>query len=276
MVKKPIFIISLVGLLIAHLLPDGFLYAQEPILQMEPRFGEILDSAGMEGSILIYDENRNFFYSNDFTWAMAGRLPASTFKIPHSIIALETSVVRDSNHILIWDGQERYMDSWEKDLHLADAFRLSCVPCYQEIAQKVGTDQMVQELERIGYGGMDVRTENLTVFWLEGDSRIDQFEQVDFLQRLYRGKLPIRKENLETIRGMLYLESFHGHRLSGKTGWAIRNGQNNGWFVGYLETGKNVLFFATNVKPGVDFSMDLFPVLRREVTEQALEFLLTL
>ena len=46
----------------------------------------ILDSANVAGSILIYDLKQYFFYSNDFKWSKKGRLPASTFKIPNSII----------------------------------------------------------------------------------------------------------------------------------------------------------------------------------------------
>src|SRR5690606_23413109 len=51
---------------------------------------KILDTAHVEGSILMYDVGNNIFYSNNYDWAKVKRLPASTFKIPNSIIALET------------------------------------------------------------------------------------------------------------------------------------------------------------------------------------------
>lgn len=47
-------------------------------------FDKILDSFQVNGSILIYDNDKNTFYSNDFDWAKNGKLPASTFKIPNS------------------------------------------------------------------------------------------------------------------------------------------------------------------------------------------------
>ena len=57
----------------------------------------ILDSSNVIGSIMVYDAQKQLYYSNDFKWANTGRLPASTFKIVNSIIALETGVVEDEN-----------------------------------------------------------------------------------------------------------------------------------------------------------------------------------
>lgn len=91
-------------------------------------FQSIIDSAKVEGSVLIYDSQKDIYYSNNFKWANIGKLPASTFKIPNSIIALESGIVENDNTLLKWDGKKRYLKIWEKDLTLKDAFRLSCVP----------------------------------------------------------------------------------------------------------------------------------------------------
>ena len=69
---------------------------------------------------------------------------------------------------------------------------------------------------------------------------------------------------------MIVLEEKDGYKLSGKTGWSIRNGNNNGWFVGYVESSKGVQFFATNIVPSEKFNMDLFAMIRREITMKAL------
>ena len=61
------------------------------------------------------------------------------------------------------------------------------------------------------------------------------------------------------------------YKLSGKTGWSVRNGFDNGWFVGYLEVGDNIYFFATNVEPGDQFDMDMFSKIRKTVTFDALK-----
>ena len=79
-------------------------------------FDKILDSFQVNGSILIYDNDKNTFYSNDFDWAKNGKLPASTFKIPNSIIAVELGIIENDTTILKWNGEQRKMDIWEKDL----------------------------------------------------------------------------------------------------------------------------------------------------------------
>ena len=70
-------------------------------------FNTIIESTDVKGSILIYDFENNKYYSNDFQWAEKGNLPASTFKIPNSIIALETGVVENDSTLFKWYGEKR-------------------------------------------------------------------------------------------------------------------------------------------------------------------------
>jgi|GEM_PF-5467902 len=70
-------------------------------------FQSIIDSANVEGSILVYDLQKDVYHSNDFDWASKGNLPASTFKIPNSVIALETGVVENDSTLFKWDGEKR-------------------------------------------------------------------------------------------------------------------------------------------------------------------------
>ena len=60
-------------------------------------------------------------------------------------------------------------------------------------------------------------------------------------------------------------------KLNGKTGLSIRNGSNNGWFVGYLESKKSTYFFATNIEPKEGLDKQLFLGLRKEITLKALK-----
>ena len=67
-------------------------------------FQKLIDTAGLKGSILLYDAHKAIYYSNDFEWATTGQLPASTYKIPNSIIGLETKEV-DESTIFKWNGE---------------------------------------------------------------------------------------------------------------------------------------------------------------------------
>ena len=117
-------------------------------------FQALIDSADMNGTIVIFDTKQNTYTSNDFKWAETGFLPASTFKIPNTLIALETVVLRDENTILKWNGEKHWMEAWNKDLTLKEAFHASCVPCYQEIARKIGVERMNRYLKSFDYPEM--------------------------------------------------------------------------------------------------------------------------
>ena len=135
---------------------------------LSPELQPIFDSLDVVGSVLIYDLKNDTFYSNDFKWAQKGKLPASTFKIANSIIALETGVVKSDSSLFKWDGEKRFMKEWEQDLILRDAFHFSCVPCYQDIARKIGEERMNSYLTKLNYGDMRVNSSNnATACWMD-------------------------------------------------------------------------------------------------------------
>lgn len=236
---------------------------------LSPQFQKILDDAGVKGSILIYNLDKETYYSNDFEWANTGKLPASTFKIPNSIIALETGIVENDSIVFEWDGQQRALPLWEKDLSFKEAFQLSCVPCYQEVARNIGAERMNSHLDEFGYGAMKVDATNIDMFWLEGESAISQFQQIDFLERFYKKQLPISSRTILILQEIMVMEANVKYTLRGKTGWSISNNINNGWFVGYLETREDIFFFAANVEPKKSFDRDRFIALRKDVVYDA-------
>ncbi len=239
---------------------------------IKPEFQAILDSANVNGAILIYDLQENMYYSNDFEWAEKGQLPASTFKIPNSIIALETGVVESDSTLFKWNGEPRAYKTWEQNLILKDAFQLSCVPCYQEIARKIGATRMIEYVTVFNYGSIQIDSASIDNFWLAGDSKINQLQQISFLKQFYQSELPISKRTERIMKKIIILEENSDFKLSGKTGWSNNNEINNGWFVGFIEAGNNeVYFFATNIEPKEGFNLDLFPVIRKEVTYKALK-----
>ena len=231
---------------------------------------DIIDSSKVSGSVLIYDPQNLTYYSNDFEWAEKGKLPASTFKIPNSIIALEIGIVQDEKTILKWDGERRNLKIWEQDLSFRDAFQYSCVPCYQEIARKIGEEKMSEFLTELDYEKMVFDSNSIDWFWLVGESAISQFQQIDFLERFYNGKLPISERTISVMKRMMLLKNNGDYALSGKTGWSFYKEIDNGWFVGYVTKNNEVYYFATNIEPMESLNMELFPGLRKEITMEAL------
>ncbi len=231
----------------------------------------LLDAAKVEGTILIYDINKNTYYANDFDKAKQGALPASTYKIPHSIIGLETGILKSDGVAFIWDGTKRTFAAWEKDLSLREGFQKSCVPCFQELARKIGVRRMKESLEKLHFGKMDVTATTITDFWLTGVSKISPFQQIDFLKRFYKKSLDISEATYTTLRSIMILEKNETYTLSGKTGLVIQNKVPLGWFVGYLEKGNQVYFFATKITPKMKgMPVKQISLLRKKLTISAL------
>jgi len=220
---------------------------------------------------LIADPSKGrYFGYNPSLWD-SGYLPASTFKIPNTLIGLETEI--DTGYIFKWNGEKRRLPQWDKDLTLPEAFRVSCVPCFQELARKTGPDRMISFLEKMKYPGMDVHQDNIDLFWLEGKSRITPRQQLEFITRLYEETLPLKKSTMQAMKKIMVIESTTDYKLSGKTGWAVRNGNNYGWFTGWLETDGGVYFIATLVEPVDQTETVDFAAARKLVTMDVFRFL---
>ena len=129
-------------------------------------------------------------------------------------------------------------------------------------------------LAKFEYGNMLVDSTNLDVFWLEGDSKITPFQQIDFLERFYYQRLPIAESTVSVVKSIMFQGVFQGAKIYAKTGWAIRNGLNSGWYVGFAEKETKVWFFAVNVDPKQGFNMDEFPAVRKIIAMKALERLI--
>ncbi|MCB0736712.1 MAG: class D beta-lactamase [Bacteroidetes bacterium] len=233
---------------------------------------DILDKAKVKGSVLIYDEDADTYYSNNFERARNGFLPASTFKIVNSILALETGVVWDFDTEIKWDGVVRDMKIWNGDMSFYDAYHKSCLPCYQQLARQMGYETLSKKLATFNYGKMQFDESDFDKFWVEGSSRITQYEQIDFLKRLVHMKLPASERTYGLVRKLMILDQNEDFILRGKTGWSIRDGFNVGWFVGFVEPREGGrYYFATNIEPQEAFKMELFAKVRYEITYEVLK-----
>ena len=147
-----------------------------------------------------------------------GKLPASTFKIPNSIIALETGVVEDPDKdVFKWDGVTRSIEAWNKDHTLRSAIAASAVPVYQEIARRIGAERMQKYLDLFDYGNRDIGG-GIDQFWLTGNLRIDPMQQIDFVDRLRRGVLPVSKRSQDLMRDILPVTKVGDATIRAKSG----------------------------------------------------------
>nr|WP_240067734.1 OXA-198 family carbapenem-hydrolyzing class D beta-lactamase OXA-1056 [Pseudomonas aeruginosa]UKC75978.1 class D beta-lactamase OXA-1056 [Pseudomonas aeruginosa] len=221
---------------------------------------------GMKGTIVISSlHNEKTFIYNE-PRANLKFSTASTFKILNTLISLEEKAISGKDDVLKWDGHIYDFPDWNHDQTLESAFKVSCVWCFQELARRVGAEKYRNYLRESAYG--ELREPFMeTTFWLDGSLQISAIEQVDFLKKVYLRTLPFNATSYETLRQIMLVEKTPAYTMWAKTGWATRVKPQVGWYVGYVETPKDVWFFATNIE--IRDEKDL--PLRQKLTRAALQ-----
>ena len=202
---------------------------------------EVFKKYKVEGTIVIESLNKKKI--NIYNDKRASELfsPASTFKIPHSLIALNEGIVKKDS-VIVWDKKIREYESWNKDQILLTAFKSSCVWCYQEFASKIGVEKYKKYLKELNYGNKKIG-DDVTRFWLDESLEITTFEQIKFLKRFYTNNLPFKIEDINLLKEIMIDEKNENYTIRAKTGWEGKYG----WYVGYVETKDDVWFFAMNI-----------------------------
>lgn len=174
-------------------------------------------------------------------------VPASTFKIPNSLIAFETGAVADADTIVPYGGVPTRNPAWNRDMSLRDAMPVSNVPVFQQVARRVGLAAYRDWLGRLDYGSRDPGTV-VDRFWLEGPLTISAIEESRFNLRLARGALPASARAQALTRDIVRLETEGGATLYGKTGWFVKSGETSiGWWTGWVERGSRIHAFTLNI-----------------------------
>lgn len=217
----------------------------------------------INGSILIESVDRKVKYQYNLN-DKENFIPASTFKIPNTLIILEEGLIQNQFESIKWDGKEREYAPWNKDQTLKSAFQYSCVWCYQRYAKQIGDKKYHTYLRKFNYGNL-LTGSDLTRFWLDGELRISVKGQINFLHKVYAEELPIKKDHIKTLKSIMLSEEHENYKVWSKTGWSGKDG----WYVGYLATDNQTWFFANHIeinkKSDLEFrkklTMEVFKIL---------------
>lgn len=215
------------------------------------------DENKVEGCFAIMDNaSGKFTVHNLARYRDSSYLPASTFKIVNSLIGLQTGKIVNDSMVIKWDGVTRRVADWNKDLTMYEAFRVSSVYYYQEVARRIGKDTMQFWLDSLGYGTKKIKGA-VDSFWLNNTLKVTPDEQLGLVKRLYFDQLPFFKSYQEVVKRAMLFEENTNYRLGYKTGWGFReNGNAIGWVVGWIEENKHPYFFVLNIEsPDKDFDM---------------------
>jgi len=223
----------------------------------------IFDKYALDGTFVVtsLEDNSSYIYN---TPRANKRYPtASTFKIPHTLIALEEGVVASTNDVIKWDGIQREYPLWNQDQTLRSALQYSCVWCYKEFTKHIPQERYQNYLEAFEYGNKIIGADKSS-FWLNGSLQITAMEQIMFLRKLYNNALPISLKSMQIVKEIMHVEDEHYFELYAKSGFSGLIG----WYVGYIRVQKGVYFFALNA----DVKKEQLP-LRKQIVLESLQAL---
>jgi len=175
--------------------------------------------------------------------------PASTFKIPHALVALELGVITPDT-VFAWDGTAHDFEAWRTGHTLDSAMKWSVLPFFQHTARSIGAERMRAGLSSLRYA-TDTFEREISMFWINGDLVVSPLEQLEFLQRLFSGSVPIAARHVSTVKEAIRMPAGQIVNASGTHVFALRwpsatvvraktgntrvNGEQVSWLVGALE-----------------------------------------
>lgn len=210
--------------------------------QVSQKIDDLFQYSKVQGTFIVSNLLESTYIAHNPSRAEKRYTPGSTFKIPNTLVGLSVGAVKDVDEHLPYGGTPQPIKSWEDDMGLRDAIKISNVPIYKELARRIGLEEMKNNVQKMNYGNKIIGNA-VDSFWLEGPLEISALEQTKFLSLLAQGKLPFRKEVQDMVRAIIKLDEGDGWVLYGKTGWA----NNIGWWVGWVEKRDNIHIFALNM-----------------------------
>src|SRR5947209_8153745 len=116
-----------------------FIYSCSPNnVSVDNSLGKYFKENNTIGTFALFNNSTGkFTIYNLERYKDSSYLPASTFKIVNSLIGLQTGVISSDTMVIKWDRKTRRLD-WDKDLTMYNAFRVSAVPYFQEVARRIG------------------------------------------------------------------------------------------------------------------------------------------
>lgn len=211
-----------------------------------------------EGCFVMLSTPGDTWVMNDPERCKQGFRPFSTFKIVNALIGLETGAVAGADTVIEWDpevypAEDWWPPSWRERNDLRAAFHRSALPYFRAMATRIGEAAMGRHMEALGYGNRDM-SGGLDLFWLTGALRVSAVEQIRFLRALNEGRLPVSERSQTVLKDIMVRTRGDDYVVRAKTGTGTSAaGPKLAWFVGYVERGDKVHYFALN-RSGREYS----------------------
>ncbi len=199
-------------------------------------------------AVFLTEKGEEYIYNEDL--AKDRYSPYSSFKIVSTLMGLSEGIISNKDSTMNYDGTIYWLDSWNDNLNLKQAFENSCVWYYHQIINKIPMEGVQRYLEELNYGNKDISQwrgngsnpkEELNGFWLNSSLKISPKEQVEVLKNIFEYETDFSAEDITLLQELMKSDV---DNVYGKTG----SGSNNSWYVGYFEYEEKNIYFATFIK----------------------------
>jgi bla regulator protein blaR1 len=209
---------------------------------------------GHKGTFVLYDYQRNNYKVYNQERAKTAFAVHSTSKIFWSIIGLEEGIVANGTDVVKWDSikypcQEHCPEGWNKDQTIVTALHYSVNWYYTKLLALMTPEMVEKYLNNLDYQkGFKVDTFNY--FTLTLNIKKSAYDQIDFLKRLYTNEFKLSDKTLKIVKQGLLRNKTTNYTLYAKTGLGpIGNNETGiGWYIGFIEKGNSLYFFALNIE----------------------------
>ncbi|WP_377297316.1 class D beta-lactamase [Rhizobium sp. SGZ-381] len=191
--------------------------------------------------------------------------PASTFKLPLSVMAFDAGILKDQHTPSFsyqqgdpaWGGE-----AWKQPTDAQRWLKYSVVWFSQRLTQRLGAETLHRYAQGFGYGNADFsgdagKNNGLERAWISSSLKISPDEQVAFLKKFVNRTLPVSPQAMEmTEKAAERFELKDSWIAHGKTGmayprkadWTFDEARPWGWFVGWAQKNGRTVVFAKLVQ----------------------------
>ena len=216
-------------------------------IKENPEWGKYFEQYGLkDAGFIMRDNNHESVHYYNKQQCIKRLPPFSTFKIFNSLVGLETAVAPDEQLMIKWDGIVRDRAEINKDMTMREAFKLSNVGYYQELARRIGAPRMQHFLDTAKYGNMTIG-KTIDSFWLNNSLQISADEQIGLLKKMYFFELPMSERSQRIVKTMMLQEQTPAYNLYYKTGTGRLGDKMVYWIVGFAEKVVHVKEEATSM-----------------------------
>ena len=234
----------------ALLIPFLFAACSQNNVTEDGSLKKYFDDAGVNGTFGLFDNGQGHFTIYNLPrFRDSACLPAATFDIFQSLVAIQTGLVKDDSALITGSGGA--VPDSSQSLTLGKAFQLSDDRAFGALARRIGKDTLKKWIDSLGYGNKDISGPPDS-FWLNNRLKVTADEELGLMKKLYFDQLPFFPHTQQVVKRMLLKEGNANYTFSYKTAFGTNEkGHAISWILGWIEENKHPYFFVLNLEaPG--------------------------